>query len=190
MKNMFSARLLLAEIVCGAALALAVHAQPPPPGEEATPKPIPAADVVDYTKLLPILPQPPEGWKADEAEGSTDDLGDSQISTVHRDYSKGDAADSPTTSISILDSVAAPEYVELTTAGWTRSETTPEGYTKSVTIEGMPGFETFENDGKHGTLWLLVAKRYFLQIETMGQEPSALQDWLKRIDLKQLAAIK
>jgi hypothetical protein len=191
MKSMSSARVRL---LCSATLvllfALTCAAQPPPPGEESTPKPAAAGDVVDYTKLLPILPAPPEGWKAEEAEGSTDDMGESQISTVHRDYSKGETADAPTTSISILDSVASPEYVELTTAGWTRSETTPEGYTKSVTIEGMPGFETFENDGKHGTLWLLVAKRYFLQIETTAQDPAALQEWLKRIDLKKLAAIK
>jgi hypothetical protein len=190
MKNMSLARRFIAEIACCIALALVCNAQPPPPGEEGTPKPAAAGDVVEYTKLLPILPQPPEGWKGEEAEGSTDDMGDAQISTVHRDYSKGEAADSPTTSISILDSVASPEYVELTTAGWTRTETTPEGYTKSVTIEGMPGFETFENDGKHGTLWLLVAKRYFLQIETTAQDAPALQDWLKRIDLKKLAATK
>lgn len=189
---MSSARLRSAGSVCGATLALlfTCAAQPPPPGEESTPKPAAAGDVVDYNKLLPVLPPAPEGWKAEDAEGSTDDMGDSQISTVHRDYAKGDTPDAPTTSISILDSVASPEYVELTTAGWTRSETTPEGYTKSVTIEGMPGFETFENDGKHGTLWLLVAKRYFLQIETTAQDPAALQDWLKRIDLKKLAAIK
>ncbi|HEV3410741.1 MAG TPA: hypothetical protein VG095_10635, partial [Chthoniobacterales bacterium] len=173
-------RLLLAQLIGCCLFTWSATAQPPAPGEESTPKPTPAGDVVDYTKLLPILPEPPDGWKADEAEGSTDDMGEAQISTVHRDYSKGDTPDAPTTSISILDSVASPEYVDLTTAGWTRSETTPEGYTKSVTIEGMPGFETFETDGKHGTLWLLVAKRYFLQIETTGQDPPALEPLVQR----------
>lgn len=179
-----------AGILCSLWLASAALAQPPPPGQEATPKPVAAADVVEFKKLLPILPEPPEGWKADEAEGSTEDLGESEITTVHRDYSKGEAKDAATTSISILDSVASPEYVEMTTAGWTHVENTAEGYTKALTIEGMPGFETFENDGKHGTLWLLVAKRYFLQIETTEQDPKELQEWLKRIDLKKLAAIK
>ena len=54
----------------------------------------------------------------------------------------------------------------------------------------MPGFETFENEGKHGTLWLMVAKRYILQIETQNQESKELQEWLKHIDLKKLAAVK
>jgi len=188
-RNATALHLAIASLVCSFALALTGAAQPPPPGEESTPKPT-AGDVVDFEKLLPILPSPPEGWKADEAEGSTDELGEAQISTVHRDYSKGEANDAPTTSISILDSVATPDYVELTTAGWTRTETTPEGYTKAVTIEGMPGFEIFENEGKHGTLWLLVAKRYFLQIETTAQDAKELQEWLKRIDLKKLGAVK
>ena len=148
------------------------------------------ADVADFNKLLPLLPEPPTGWSAEKAEGSTDDLGETKITTVHRDYDKGDAKDAPTTSISILDSVANPEYVQMTTGGWKLTETTDEGYTKPVEIDGSPGFETFENDGKHGTLWLLVAKRYFLQIETTSQDAKDLQEWLKRIDLRKLAAIK
>ncbi|MDQ6861565.1 MAG: hypothetical protein M3032_10490, partial [Verrucomicrobiota bacterium] len=112
------------------------------------------------------------------------------ISSVHRDYTKDQIGDAPTTSISILDSVASPEYVESTTAGWKLNETTADGYTKSVNIEGFPGFETFEKGDKHGTLWLLVGRRYFLQIETMGQEPGALGEWLKRVDLRKLGATK
>ena len=191
MKNMPSTRCLLAGFICCVALPLAGVAQPPPPGQDSTPAAKAAAgSVVDYKQLIPILPEPPQGWKADEAEGSSDDLGDAQISSVHRDYTKDELGDAPTSSISILDSVASPEYVEATTAGWTLNETTGEGYTKSVNIEGTPGFETYENEDKHGSLWILVAKRYFLQIETMGQDPNGLQEWLKRIDLKKLAATK
>lgn len=145
---------------------------------------------VEFNKLLPLLPEPPTGWKADPAEGSSDTLGETQITTVHRDYVKGDGEGAPTTSISILDSVANPEYVESTIAGWTSNSDNAEGYTKSIKIDGLPGFETFEKDGKHGTLWLVVAKRYILQIETTGQDAPELQEWLKRIDLKKLAELK
>ena len=180
--------------LCGLLLSLwfvlPCPAQPPPPGEEEKPKVAAGGEVVDYQKLLPILPEPPAGWKADVAEGSTDDLGEAMITNVHRDYFKGEAEDAPTTAISILDSAANPEYVESTVAAWDVNASNPEGYTKSVTVEGLPGFETFENEGQHGTLWLLIAKRYFLQIETTGQEAKELQEWLKRIDLKKLAAIK
>lgn len=146
--------------------------------------------VVDFSKLIPFLPEAPATWTADKAEGSTDDIGGTKITSVHRDYKKGDGDTAPTTSISILDSAANPEYVASTTAAWSMSTSTPEGYTKTLTIEGMPGFETFENEGKHGTLWLMVAKRYVLTIETQGQEAKDLQEWLKRVDVKKLSAVK
>ena len=57
------------------------------------------AEVVDFKKLLPILPEAPAGWTADKAEGSTDDIGGTKITSVHRDYKKGDAADAPTAEI-------------------------------------------------------------------------------------------
>ncbi|CAN5571680.1 hypothetical protein BH20VER1_BH20VER1_31930 [soil metagenome] len=185
-------RSLLAPVAACFAFALTCTAQPPAPGEETTEaKPLPGAEVVDYTKLLPLLPEPPAGWKADEAEGSTDNIGETSITNVHRDYQKGEGGDgAPTTAISILDSASNPEYVESTTAAWDSNVSDAEGYTKTVTIDGLPGFETFEIDGKHGTLWVMVAKRYFLQIETTGQEASALQEWVKRVDLKKLAEIK
>jgi hypothetical protein len=147
-------------------------------------------EVVAPAKLLPLLPDAPAGWTTDKPEGSTDDAGGVKITTVHRDYKKGTADNAPTTSISILDSAANPDYVTSTTAAWKLSTSTPEGYTKALTIDGMPGFETFENEGKHGTLWLMVAKRYVLQIETQGQDSKDLQDWLKRVDVKKLADVK
>jgi hypothetical protein len=147
-------------------------------------------DVVDFSKLLPLLPEAPAGWTADKPDGSTADAGGFKITNVHRDYKKGTTDNAPTTAISILDSAANPDYVAATTAAWTMTTSTPEGYTKALTIDGIPGFETFENEGKHGTLWLMVAKRYVLQIETQGQDAKDLQDWLKRVDLKKLAAVK
>ena len=148
------------------------------------------AEVVDFSKLIPLLPEPPGGWTADKAEGNTDDIGGTKITSVHRDYKKGDGDAAPTTSISILDSAANPDYVASTTAAWSMSTSTPEGYTKTLTVDGMPGFETFENEGKHGTLWLMVAKRYVLTIETQNQESKDLQEWLKRIDVKKLSETK
>lgn len=147
-------------------------------------------EVVDFSKLIPILPEAPSDWTTEKPEGTTDDAGGVKITSVHRDYKKGTADNAPTTSISILDSAANPDYVTSTTAAWNMTTSTPEGYTKALTIDGMPGFETFENEGKHGTLWLMVAKRYVLQIETQGQDAKDLQDWLKRVDVKKLAAVK
>ena len=153
-------------------------------------EPILVPDAVDYEKLLPVLPDAPQGWLADKPEGSTEDVGGFRITNVHRDYRKGEGEKVPTAAVSILDSVANPDYVTATTAAWNNNSETSEGYSKSVTIDGNPGFEAFENEGKHATLWVMIAKRYFLQIELQNQDPKELQEWVNRIDLKKLAAIK
>ena len=153
-------------------------------------EPILVPEAVEYQKLLPILPEPPSGWTADKPEGSTEDVGGFKITNAHRDYRKGDGEKAPSAAISILDSVANPDYVSATTEAWKSNSDSSEGYAKSVSIDGNPGFETFEKDTKHAALWVMIADRYFVQIELQNQEPNALQDWIKRIDLKKLAAIK
>src|SRR5215472_9077991 len=153
-------------------------------------EPILVPDVVDYQKLLPILPDAPPGWTADKPEGSTEDAGGFRITNVHRDYHKGEGNKGPSAAISILDSAANPDYVSATTAAWNNTSETTEGYGKSVTIDGNPGFEAFERETKHATLWVMIANRYFLQIELQNQDPKELQEWIKHIDLKKLAAIK
>lgn len=158
------------------------RAQAPPPPD--------APDVVDFSKLLPLLPEAPSGWTADKPEGSTSDIGGFKLTNVHRDYRKGEGDDAPSAAISILDSVSNPDYVIATTAAWNLNTQTAEGYTKSVTIDGNPGFEAYEVEGKHGSLWVMVAKRYFVQIELQKQDAKELQEWIKRLDLKKLATIK
>ena len=153
-------------------------------------EPILVPEAVDYKKLLPILPEPPSGWTADKPEGSTEDVGGFKITNVHRDYRKGEGEKAPSATATIIDLVAVPDQVSATTEAWKNNSDTSEGYAKSVDIDGNPGFETFEKEGKHATLWVMIANRYSLQIELQNQEPGELQGWIKRVDLKKLAAIK
>jgi hypothetical protein len=153
-------------------------------------EPVLVPDAVDYQKLLPILPEPLTGWTADKPEGATEDVGGFKLTNVHRDYHKGEGEKAPSAAISILDSVSNPDYVSATTEAWKTNSDTSEGYAKSVSIDGNPGFETFEKDTKHATLWVMIANRYFVQIELQNEDPAKLQEWIKRIDLKKLAAIK
>jgi hypothetical protein len=155
-----------------------VLGQAPPPPD--------APEVVHYTKLLPLLPEAPEGWTADKPEGQTADF----LTNVHRDYKKGEGDNVPIASISIIDSVANPDSVASTAAAWKTPSETEEGYTKPVTIDGNPGSESYEKDQKHAALTILVAKRYLVQIELQNRDPKELQDWVKRVDLKKLAEIK
>src|SRR4030095_15431722 len=109
---------------------------------------------------------------------------------VHRDYHKGEGDKATTAAISILDSVANPDYVNATTAAWNNNNETSEGYGKSAIIDVKPGVEAFEKESKHAPLWVMIANRYVVQIELQDQDPKELQEWVKRVDLKKLAAIK
>ena len=159
-------------------------------GARAQNEPVLVPDAVDYQKLLPILPEPLTGWTADKPEGATEDVGGFKLTNVHRDYHKGEGEKAPSAAISILDSVSNPDYVNATTDAWKSNSDTSEGYAKSVTIDGNPGFETFEKDTKHATLWVMIANRYFVQVELQNEDPGELQQWIKHVDLKKLAAIK
>jgi hypothetical protein len=147
-------------------------------------------DVVDPAKIIPILPEAPSGWTAEKAEGSSEDVGGFKITNVHRDYQKGEGADAPKAVINILDSVGSPEYVESVTAGWKESPESADGYAKKVTIDGNPGFEAYEKDQKQASLWVIVAKRYFVEVELTNLDPKELQNWIKLVDMKKLAEIK
>jgi hypothetical protein len=147
-------------------------------------------DPIDYKKILPLMPEAPSGWTAEQAEGTTDEAAGSKITNVHRDYHKGDGPDASITSISILDSIASPDYVTSLTDSWKQNSDTPEGYSKAITIDGNPGYESFEKDQKHGSLWVLIAKRYIVEVETQKQDSKELQEWIKKVDLKKLAEIK
>src|SRR4029453_4936290 len=123
-------------------------------------EPILVPEAVNYQKLLPILPKPRSGWPANKPEGSTEDVGGFRITNVHRDYRKGEGEKAPSAAISILDSVSNPDYVTATTEAWKSNSDTSEGYAKSVSIDGNPGFETFEKDTKHAALGVMIADRY------------------------------
>ena len=153
-------------------------------------EPVLVPDVVDYKKLIPLLPDAPSGWTAEAPEGSSEDVGGFKITNVHRDYHKGEAADAPRASITILDSVANPDYVEATSGAWSQASETAEGYGKPVMIDGNPGREDYDKERKQASLWVMVAKRYFVTIELQNQDPKELQEWIKRVDLKKLAEIK
>src|SRR5438093_10950630 len=91
-------------------------------------EPILVPEAVDYQKLIPILPEPAQGWTADKPEGSTEDVGGFRITNVHRDYHQGEGEKAPTAAISIVDLVANPDNVSATTDAWKNTSESAEGY--------------------------------------------------------------
>ncbi len=145
----------------------------------------PKAAVVHFSKLTPFLGDV-AGWQAEKAQGQTVDAAGFKMTTVERSYQKGDAS----VNVQIMDYSESSQMLQGVTAAWGFSVETSDGYSKGVTVDGAKGFEQFENSAKRGTLFLLVAGRYVLQIETNGLAAAELQAWAKRVDVKKLAEVK
>ncbi len=168
----------------------------PSPAQPAAPSPAPPAitaknsTVVASGTLIALLPPAPPGWSADKPDGSTTDSTGFPITTVSCVYAKGDADDAPTATINIIDSANNQQFQDATKAMWNATGVTPEGYDKTVTVDGLSGFEHFANADQTGVLWVICGGRYFVQVETTRQPATELETWLSRIDLKKLAALR
>jgi len=150
----------------------------------------PAVRATDFSKVIPLLPEPPQGWTADKPDGSTTDTEGFSITTAGRTYRQGTAEDVPTVSINITDTASNKQFLDTATAAWNATSEATDGYTKAVTIDGNRGFEQFEKDARTGNLWVVVNGRYLVQVEITNLPPEELQAWIKRVDLKKLAALK
>ena len=154
------------------------------------------SQVVEANRLIAMLPQPPAGWTADKADGSTTESDGFQITTVGRTYVKlsstsGQTADdAPTANINIIDSANNQQFQEATKAMWSATSNTPEGYDKAVKVAGLPGFEHFTIADQTGVLWVIAAGRFFVQVETTKQPATDLEGWLTKVDLKKLSTLK
>jgi hypothetical protein len=158
---------------------------PPPPIIAAGNFPVVAAQ-----SLIALLPDPPPGWKSDKPDGQTSDSSGFRITTVNNVYVQGDADNAPTTEINIIDSANNQQFQDATKAIWGATSNTPQGYDKTLLVDGLSGFEHYRYSDQTGVLWVIVGGRYFVQIETTRQKPAELEAWLPRIDLKKLAALR
>ena len=147
-------------------------------------------DSIHFSKIIPLLPSVPAGWTAPDPDGSTLNSGGIKMTTVGRTYTKGDGDNAPTVSFNIIDYANNKQFFDATTAAWSISQETTDGYMKPVKIDGNNGFEVYDNNGKTGQLWVVAAGRFFVHIETANLEPSELQVWMKLMDFKKLAALK
>jgi len=163
----------------------------PAPAASATPSDRPAPPpVVPYEKLLPFLPQTPAGWTAEKPSGSTTEIEVFNLSTVAQTYQKGEEDNAPVVTVTMIDAGGHKGYFETTTMRWKMNAQTPEGYDKTVEIDGMPGYEHSSIATNSSSLSVIVAQRYFIQIEVANQDPKELREWLKKIDVKKLGELK
>jgi hypothetical protein len=143
-------------------------------------------DPVPFAKLMPLLPKAPAGYEAEEPKGF--DLSHEQFkySAVEGTYRKGDR----TLQVHIQDGAHVRGLYDAILAGRKLSFTSTEGHTKSVTLEGHPGFESYQKANQRTELWIVVARRHIVHITTEGEPADFATTVFKSIDVKKLASLK
>ena len=70
-------------------------------------------------------------------------------------------------------------------------ERSDDGYKKSVTLSGYPGYEEWQKNDKHAELTVLVDKRFMVKADgSRVDSPDVVRAFVEAVDLKRLAAVK
>ncbi len=141
-----------------------------------------ATDVLKAT--LPVV----GGWQmaAPEAQRMTSPIAFSQVEAA---YTKGDAE--------IEMKVVDTGYAQMLIAPWSMflasgySRETGDGYEKSVSVGGNPGFEKWDTSSKRGELNIFAGKRFMVTIEGRDlADTKVLHEFATKMDMAKLAALQ
>ena len=146
-------------------------------------KPVEPLSFRDLQTALPDV----SGWKRDEPRGErmTSPI---PYSETEAEYEMGDSQ----VTVKIVDSafnqmLVAPWAMFLTT-GYQKESS--DGYEKSVTLGGHPGFEKWDSRDKDGELNLVVAKRFLVTIDGNNiADTKVLQEFAAKMDTAKLTAL-
>jgi hypothetical protein len=147
-------------------------------------KPVDPVSFRDLQTLFPDL----DGWEKAKPTGERMTAPFS-FSQAEVRYHKGDAR----LEIKIVDSgfnqLLFTPFAMFMQAGYEKE--TSNGYEKSTTVGGQPGWEKWNTEGKDGEVNAFVGKRYILTVEGRNVEDiKVLHDVVGKIDLARLAAMK
>jgi hypothetical protein len=145
------------------------------------------AEPVRFQELQSMLPEL-SGWQRGTPTGErmTSPV---PFSQAEADYTMGDA----TVSVKVVDSafnqILIAPWAMFLTAGYERE--TSDGYEKSTTVGGHPGFERYNKAAKDGELNVVVAKRFLVTVEGNNiDDTKILHEFASRIDGGKLEALK
>lgn len=146
----------------------------------------------------PVEPVPTDALKATlpsvsgwtmappEAERMTSPIAFSQ---VEASYKKGDAE----VEMKIVDT----GYAQMLIAPWSMflasgySRENSDGYEKSVSVGGNPGFEKWDSSSKRGELNIFAGKRFMVTIEGRDlADTKVLHEFAAKVDFAKIASLK
>jgi hypothetical protein len=144
-------------------------------------------DPVSFRDLMTLFPDL-DGWEKEKPTGERMNA-PFAFSRAEVRYRKGDAR----VELKIVDSgfsqmFLAP-YTMFLQAGYEKE--TSNGYEKSTTVNGQPGWEKWNTEGKDGELNALVGKRFLFTVEGRNVDDAKfLHQIAGKVDMAKLAAMK
>lgn len=144
------------------------------------------AEPVSFRDLQAAFPEV-SGWTMDKPKGErmTAPVAYSQTETRYRN---GDQAIEVKIVDSAFNQMLVAPWAMFLTAGYEKE--TDDGYEKSTTVSGNPGFEKWNDQRKDGELNIVVAKRFLVSVEgNRLTDVKQLHDFAGRIDFGKLAAL-
>ena len=144
-----------------------------------------SVNAIHFNKLIEFLPPSPSGWTADKPQGFMNTVETGSWSMANEEYSKGDTARA---NVGIMDSA----YYDV---GWFSAwegiynyEST-EGYAKTTTIKGYPGFESYTKSSNQYVLYVNVKERFMIYITVDGADRETMSTFANAIDYAGIAAL-
>lgn len=147
-------------------------------------------DPVDFRKLKALLPEEASGFSRKESSGEKTGMSGFNISKADGTYKKGEDA---SIDVEILDTGGIAGLALAGFAAWTMMDVDKEtetGYEKSVKIDGHKAYEKYNSTAKNGELHLMVGNRYIVNLDGNNVTMEQMKDFLKGINLSELAELK
>lgn len=146
---------------------------------------------IDFRELKSLLPESVGNLKRSNLEGEKVATMGMNISSANADYNDNDNNISIDLKITDLGSVSG--LSGLAAYGWYMVDIDKEnetGYEKTITYKGNKGYEKYDNDGKHGELNILVAKRFIVEANGNNVTMDQMKAVVNMIDIGKLESWK
>lgn len=140
---------------------------------------------INFKELIKLMPEPLSGWKIkDKPKGMTQTFGAKwSYSEAKQKYIK----DKSSIELSIKDGAYIPMLYTMFAFSSAYSEETSEKYKKGFAKGDNKGFEEFNYNNKSGSINLLIAKRFIIEVNGEQIENNdILHNLIDKIDQKKL----
>lgn len=139
---------------------------------------------IDFSLMLPLLPNAPAGWTAGDPQGATLTVTGGAYSFASREYTSGEKR----ATITIWDSA----YYNI--GGWdlwnaNYQYSSTEGYWKTSSVGGFPSWESYTKSSNSYSTWVGVDERFSVLINVENGSKADLDTFVNAINYGGVGAL-